>query len=59
MANSQPFSRPTDLPSWATLTAHAQQLKTRHIKELFAEDDGRFNKLSIELPTFCLITPKT
>jgi glucose-6-phosphate isomerase len=50
MANSQSFSRPTDLPSWAALTAHAQQLKTRHIKELFAEDDARFNKFSIELP---------
>jgi len=52
MANLQSFSRPTDLPSWKALTAHAQQLKSRHIKELFAEDDNRFNKFAIELPQF-------
>jgi Na+/phosphate symporter len=40
----------TDLPSWQALTAHAQQLKQRHIKELFKEDDSRFEKFSIELP---------
>jgi glucose-6-phosphate isomerase len=50
MANLQSFSRPTDLPSWSALTAHAKQLKARHIKDLFAEDDARFNKFSIELP---------
>lgn len=50
MANSHSFSRPTDLPSWKALTAHAQQLKNRHIKDLFAEDDTRFDKFSIDLP---------
>src|SRR5690606_4999463 len=40
----------TDLPSWQALVAHAQQLKKRHIKELFKEDDSRFTKFSIELP---------
>lgn len=42
----------TDLSSWRALTTHAQQLKTRHIKELFKEDDSRFAKFSIELPHF-------
>lgn len=50
MANSRSFSRPTDLPSWKALTAHAQQLKNLHIKDLFAEDNERFNKFSIDLP---------
>ena len=40
----------TDLPSWQALVAHAQQMKKRHIKELFKEDDSRFTKFSIELP---------
>jgi glucose-6-phosphate isomerase len=40
----------TDLPSWQALVAHAQQMKKRHIKELFKEDDSRFAKFSIELP---------
>lgn len=39
----------TDLPSWQALVAHAQQMKKRHIKELFQEDDSRFTKFSIEL----------
>lgn len=51
MTNSHSFSRPTDLSSWKALAAHAQQLKTRHIKDLFAEDDGRFSKFSIDLPS--------
>ena len=50
MTNLTSFSRPTDLPSWSALTAHAKQLKARHIKDLFAEDDARFDKFSIELP---------
>ena len=40
----------TDLPSWQALVAHAQQMKKRHIKELFKEDDSHFTKFSIELP---------
>lgn len=50
MANSQSFTRPTDLPSWAALATHAEQLKSRHMNDLFIEDDTRFNKFSIELP---------
>jgi glucose-6-phosphate isomerase len=50
MTNLTSFSRPTDLPSWNALTSHAKQLKARHIKDLFAEDNARFTKFSIELP---------
>jgi glucose-6-phosphate isomerase len=51
MANSQPFSCPTDLPAWKALAVHAEQLKTQHINDLFKQDDARFNKFSIELPS--------
>lgn len=47
---TESVSRPTDLPSWNTLVAHAAQMKTRHIKDLFVEDDSRFAQFSIELP---------
>ncbi len=50
MADARTFSSPTDLPSWQTLSAQAQALKSRHLKDLFAEDDSRFNKFSIQLP---------
>lgn len=40
----------TQLKSWQALSHHAASLKDRHIKELFAEDDSRFEKFSIELP---------
>ena len=54
MANAQSFTCPTDLPSWKALTAHAQQLKARHIKDLFVADDTRFTQFSIELPQLLL-----
>jgi glucose-6-phosphate isomerase len=49
---TNPVVRPTDLPTWKTLEAHAAQLKSKHLKDLFAADDKRF------LPS-CLTTPKT
>ena len=49
----------TDLPSWQALVAHAQQMKKRHIKELFKEDDSRFTKFSIELPHLLFDYSKT
>ncbi len=54
MANAQSFTCPTDLPSWKVLAAHAQQLKARHIKDLFVADDTRFAKFSLELPGLLL-----
>lgn len=54
MTNFQSFTRTTDLPSWKALRALAQQLKTRRIKDLFNQDQDRFAKFSIELPSVLL-----
>lgn len=43
--------RPADLPSWKALSTHAAQMKTRHMKDLFASDDQRFDKFSLQLPS--------
>lgn len=49
---TNPNLRPTDLPSWKALSAHADQLKSQHMKALFASDDKRFDKFSLQLPNF-------
>ena len=41
---------PTDLPSWKHLAVHAAQIKSQHLKDLFAADDKRFTKFSLQLP---------
>ncbi len=46
---TNPDVRPTDLPSWKTLAAHAAQMKSQHLKDLFAADDNRFDKFSLQL----------
>jgi glucose-6-phosphate isomerase len=46
---TNPDVRPTDLPAWKTLTAHAAQMKSQHLKDLFAADDQRFAKFSLQL----------
>lgn len=46
---TKPDVCPTDLPSWKALDAHAAQMKSRHLKELFAADDQRFAKFSLQL----------
>lgn len=46
--------RPTDLPSWKALSAHAARLKTQHMKALFAADDKRFDKFSLQLSSLLL-----
>jgi glucose-6-phosphate isomerase len=46
---TNPDVRPTDLPSWKTLAAHAAQMKSQHLKDLFAADDKRFAKFSLQL----------
>jgi len=48
---TNPDVRPTDLPSWKKLAAHAAQMKPQHLKDLFAADDKRFDKFSLQLPT--------
>ncbi len=42
------------LPSWQKLTRHAQAMKQQHMKQLFIEDDQRFSKFSIQLPSMLL-----
>ncbi|WP_331346511.1 glucose-6-phosphate isomerase [Cellvibrio sp. UBA7661] len=49
---TNPVVRPTDLPTWKTLEAHAAQMKPQHLKDLFAADDARFDKFSLSLPSF-------
>lgn len=46
---TNPDVRPTDLPSWKNLAAHAAQMKSQHLKDLFAADDKRFDKFSLQL----------
>lgn len=48
---TSPDVYPTDLPAWKTLAAHAEQMKKHHLKELFAADDQRFEKFSLQLPS--------
>ncbi len=42
------------LPSWQQLNQHAKTIQKQHMKQLFAEDNQRFNKFSIELPSMLL-----
>jgi glucose-6-phosphate isomerase len=42
------------LNSWKKLTELAQQKKSQHMNELFAQDSDRFDKFSIELPKLLL-----
>jgi glucose-6-phosphate isomerase len=36
------------LPSWRSLEAHAGEMRSRHLRELFADDPGRGERLAIE-----------
>ena len=42
------------LNSWKKLTQLAQQKKSQHMNDLFAQDSDRFDKFSIELPKLLL-----
>lgn len=42
----------TELSSWQALKKHAQEMRSRQLKDLFAEDDSRFDKFSLQLPQF-------
>jgi glucose-6-phosphate isomerase len=37
-----------DLPAWRALADHAAEMKTTHLRDLFAEDPERFAKFSLE-----------
>ena len=38
----------TALPAWQTLTEHAAEMKAVHLRDLFARDPGRFERLALE-----------
>lgn len=42
------------LPSWQALNVHADDMKNQHMNELFAKDNQRFNKFSLNLPNMLL-----
>ncbi len=44
----------TELPVWQQLQQHAAQMQTCHMKTLFDQDAGRFERFSIELPRLLL-----
>ncbi|HVN89424.1 MAG TPA: glucose-6-phosphate isomerase [Candidatus Binataceae bacterium] len=39
----------TQLPSWGALQAHYDVIKTRHLRELFASDPSRGERMTVEL----------
>ncbi|ROQ19734.1 glucose-6-phosphate isomerase [Marinimicrobium koreense] len=44
------MASPTQLPSWQSLAQHADTLRQRELKSLFAEDQSRFDNFSIRAP---------
>src|SRR5688572_31625855 len=44
-----PKINPTSTEAWKKLTAHAEQMKEVHMKDLFAQDGDRFKKFSFIL----------
>ncbi len=38
----------TQLPAWKNLLTHHQEIRTRHLRDLFAEDPQRFDKFSVQ-----------
>ena len=45
-----PKINPTETESWKQLQQHFEEMKNMHIKDLFKEDAGRFNKYSFAVP---------
>jgi glucose-6-phosphate isomerase len=39
---------PRELPAWGALTEHYDQIRTRHLRDLFAEDPGRGERMGAE-----------
>ena len=44
----------SSLDSWQKLIAHAKDMKSQHMNDLFASDHARFDKFSIALPSLLL-----
>ena len=45
-----PKTNPATTPSWTALQQHYEYMKNVHMKELFAADSERFDRLSLNLP---------
>jgi glucose-6-phosphate isomerase len=45
-----PKINPTTTTSWKLLGAYASEMKKKHLKDLFADDPGRFSKYSFSVP---------
>ncbi len=41
-------TNPRELPAWSALSSHFEQIKTAHLRELFANDSGRGERLVAE-----------
>jgi glucose-6-phosphate isomerase len=39
------FIQPTATPAWQALTVHYDKIKTLHLREMFAKDPGRGERL--------------
>src|SRR3954453_6527802 len=48
MGTPPPTPRPTQLPVWAELQAHHAEIAGRHLRELFAKDPARGERLTAE-----------
>jgi glucose-6-phosphate isomerase len=44
----KPMSRLRELPAWKALEEHYQEMKPRHMRDLFAEDNQRFEKFTLK-----------
>lgn len=49
-----PRINPTKTQAWAALTAHFSQIKDKHLKDLFSEDQQRFENFSIKFENILL-----
>ncbi len=45
---------PTELPAWKALERHAADIGDLHLKDLFASEDDRFGRFSVEVDNFLL-----
>ncbi len=48
------MSKLTELASWKALTAHFEQIKNVHMRDLFEQDAGRFTKFSAQMDDILL-----
>jgi glucose-6-phosphate isomerase len=52
--NAAGAGRLTEQPAWKALEAHHQSIRVAHLRELFARDPGRGERLTLEAAGICL-----